>query len=167
MFSEHCPRFNSSAMESDPSFILDDQLGKLARWMRILGLDTLYFKEIDDSEIIRRAVEEGRILLTRDTRIAAEPGEANCVYVESDNWIEQLTQVISQFKLTITEDKLFSRCLLCNSPLEPIPKADVKERVPPFVFQTQEKYVRCPSCDNIYWQGTHVDHVLETLKPLL
>jgi len=153
--------------EDNPSFIADDQLGKLARWMRILGLDTLYFKEIDDSELIRRAVEEDRILLTRDTRIAAEPGSATCIFVESDNWIEQLKQIISQLKLKVAQDRLFSRCLLCNSPLEPIPKADVKDRVPPFVFQTQEEFVRCPSCDKIYWQGTHVSHVLDKLKPLL
>lgn len=153
--------------EDAPRFIADDQLGKLARWMRILGLDTLYFQEIEDRELIRAAVEEGRILLTRDTRIAAEPRDAECLFVGSDNWIEQLRQILSAYDLRVSPEKLFTRCLLCNSPLSPIGKDDVKERVPPFVFRTQEEFVRCPTCDKIYWQGTHVSHVLEKLRPLL
>jgi uncharacterized protein with PIN domain len=157
----------SRGEEEGPRFIADDQLGKLARWMRILGLDTLYSQEIEDRELIRRAVEERRILLTRDTRIAAEPGEARCLFIESDNWIEQLRQILSAYRLKVSPEKLFTRCLLCNSPLSPIGKDDVKERVPPFVFRTQEEFVRCPTCDKIYWQGTHVSHVLEKLRPLL
>ncbi len=153
--------------EEAPRFIADDQLGKLARWMRIIGLDTLYSQEIEDRELIRAAVEEGRILLTRDTRIAAEPGEAKCLFIESDNWIEQLRQILSAYHLKVLPEKLFTRCLLCNSPLSPIGKDDVRERVPPFVFRTQEEFVRCPICDKIYWQGTHVNHVLEKLKPLM
>lgn len=153
--------------EDAPRFIADDQLGKLARWMRIIGLDTLYFQEIEDRELIRRAVEERRILLTRDTRIAAEPGESKCLFIESDNWIQQLQQILSAYHLKVSPERLFTRCLLCNSPLSPIGKDDVKERVPPFVYRTQEAFVRCPICDKIYWQGTHVNHVLEKLKPLL
>lgn len=153
--------------EKPPRFIADDQLGKLARWMRILGLDTLYFQDIEDRELIRTAVEDKRILLTRDTRIAAEPGNAECLFVESDNWMEQLRQILSAFHLEVSPEKLFTRCLLCNSPLSPIPKEAVEERVPPFVFRTQQEFVRCPTCDKIYWQGTHVSHVLEKLKLLL
>lgn len=151
---------------SGPSFIADDQLGKLARWLRILGLDTLYFREIDDRELVRKAAEEKRILLTRDTAIAEDPGEADCIFIESDNWMEQLRQLVAQFGLKLDPNGLFSRCLLCNSPLQAIPKADVRERVPPFVFQTHEEFVRCPRCEKIYWQGTHVSHVLDVLKPL-
>jgi uncharacterized protein len=153
--------------EKTPRFIADDQLGKLSRWMRILGLDTLYFQTIEDRDLIRTAVEDNRILLTRDTRIAAEPGEAECLFVESDNWIEQLRQILSAFRLEVSPEKLFTRCLLCNSPLSPIPKEAVEEQVPPFVFRTQQEFVRCPTCDKIYWQGTHVSHVLEKLKLLL
>ena len=149
-----------------PRLIADDQLGKLARWLRILGVDTLYFREIDDEELIRKAAEEKRILLTRDTRIAADPGDAHCIFIESDNWIEQLRQLVAQLKLKLSPENLFSRCLLCNSPLCSIPKAEVKERVPPFVFKTQEEFVHCRSCDKIYWQGTHVSHVLDVLAPV-
>ena len=163
---ESLPQSGAARGETVPSFIADDQLGKLARWLRILGLDTLYFRTIDDDELIRRAAEEKRILLTRDTNIAENPGAADCIFIQSGNWIEQLRQVIAQFKLKLRPDHLFSRCLLCNSALRPIPKADVKERVPPFVFQTQQEFVHCPSCDKIYWQGTHVSHVLDVLKPL-
>jgi len=153
-------------VNSAPCFVADDQLGKLARWLRILGFDTLYFREIDDEELIRKAAEEKRLLLTRDTRIAADPGDANCIFIESDNWIEQLRQLVAQLKLKLSPQGLFSRCLLCNAPLHPIPKTEVKERVPPFVFKTQEEFVHCSSCDKIYWQGTHVAHVLDVLKPV-
>jgi len=166
MENEGTPGQNGNfKIELGPCFIADDQLGKLARWLRILGFDTVYFREIDDAELIRKAAEEKRILLTRDTRIAERPGPANCIFVESDNWLEQLQQLVAQLNLKLTADNLFSRCLLCNSVLRGVPKAEVKDRVPPFVFQTQEEFVRCPSCDKIYWQGTHVSHVLEKLKP--
>ena len=164
---ETLPETGHSNTKPAPSFIADDQLGKLARWLRILGFDTLYFRHIDDTELIAKAAEEKRILLTRDTRIADDPGPANCILIQSDDWIEQMKQLIAQLKLKLTPKNLFSRCLLCNSPLQPIPKADVRERVPPFVFQTQQEFVHCPSCDKIYWQGTHVSHVLDKLKPLL
>ncbi len=160
------PESSDSNAESAPVFVADDQLGKLARWLRILGFDTLYFRTIDDRELIRKAAGERRILLTRDTGIANDPGTADCVFIQSDNWIEQLKQLITQLKLKVGPKNLFSRCLLCNSPLQPIPKADVKERVPPFVYQTQNEFVHCPSCEKIYWQGTHVSHVLDVLKPL-
>ena len=163
---ESPPQSGAAKGETVLSFIADDQLGKLARWLRILGFDTLYFRSIDDDELIRRAVEEKRILLTRDTNIAEDHGTADCIFIQSGNWIEQLRQLIAEFQLKLRPDRLFSRCLLCNSPLRAIPKADVEERVPPFVFQTQEKFVHCPSCDKIYWQGTHASHVLDVLKPL-
>lgn len=150
-----------------PRFVADDHLGKLARWLRILGFDTLYFQRILDFELIQKAATEKRILLTRDTRIAAEPGDAKCLFVENDNWIEQLKELVRKLKLDLRQANLFSRCLLCNTCLVPIPKADVEERVPPFVFQTQEEFVRCPTCERIYWKGTHVSHVLEKLQPLL
>jgi len=163
---ETLPQSGDAEAGAAPCFIADDQLGKLARWLRILGLDTLYFRTIEDGELVRKATEEKRILLTRDTVIANDPGPADCILIQSDNWMEQLRQLIAELKLKLTAEDLFSRCLLCNSPLEPVPKPDVKERVPPFVFQTQEEFVHCSSCDKVYWQGTHVSHVLEKLKPL-
>jgi hypothetical protein len=149
-----------------PLFIADDHLAKLARWLRILGFDTLYFERIENADLIRKAVEEKRVILTRDTDIAKDPGEATCIFIRNDNWIEQIGQIVSELQLTVSRNSLFSRCLLCNTLLRPIAKADVKERVPPFVFQTHEEFVFCPSCDKIYWQGTHVSRVVEKLKPI-
>lgn len=167
MKSQETPSRNADPQaEPPPGLVADDHLAKLARWLRILGFDTLYFPKIENQELIRRAVEENRVILTRDTDIAGDPGSARCLLIASDNWIEQLKQVVAELKLKVSSESLFSRCLLCNSPLEPIPREEVQDRVPPFVFQTQKSFVRCPSCDKLYWQGTHVSHVLDELRPV-
>lgn len=163
---ETLPRSGGSKTEMVPHFIADDHLAKLARWLRILGFDTLYFDKIDNLELMRKAAKEKRIILTRDTRIASDPGAASCIFIRSDNWIEQLRQIIGELRLKVNREAFFSRCLLCNTLLQAVPKAEVKERVPPFVFETQEEFVRCGTCDKIYWRGTHVSHVLDELKPL-
>jgi len=165
-YKETLPQSKAPKGAKGPCFLADDHLAKLARWLRILGFDTLYFERIENSDLIRKAVEEKRIVLTRDTDIARDPGGARCIFIRSDNWIEQIKQIVSELGLAVNRDSLFSRCLLCNTLLQPIPKPDVKERVPPFVFQTQEEFVLCPSCGKIYWQGTHVSRVLDKLKPI-
>jgi len=154
--------------ETDFKFIADDMVGKLAKWLRILGYDTLYFRKIDNRKLIDLALEENRILLTRDTDIAADKSIGNCILIADDNYLKQLRQVIDALGLSPSSwrGNVFSRCLICNEILEDVPKNDVRERVPEFVFKTQEKYKICPRCDRIYWGATHMRHVEETLKQL-
>lgn len=146
-------------------FLADCMLGKLAKWLRMLGYDTLYLPDADDDELVRIAVREDRILLTRDSRLSDRRMVRNrCVFVGWGSTSEQLRQVIDTLALEVSEDLLFTRCAVCNSQIVPVAKAQVKSRVPPYVYRTQANYGYCPVCDKVYWRGTHVEHVLKAIK---
>lgn len=138
-------------------FIADQNVGKLARWLRLLGYDTVIFEGKDDGDLIKAALSGERVLLTKDRQIikrrTAVSGQLPVLLVEQDEPEDQLITVIK--KLSMTEKELFSRCLECNSQLLPRQKEEIKERVPPYVFKTQESYMECPRCHRIYWKGTH------------
>jgi len=132
--------------------LLDGMLGRLAKWLRLLGHDTAYLPDLDDNELVRQARAQGRILLTRDRELTRRRG-LNCLLIESDELEEQLHQVVSELRLETKQP--FSRCPVCNTPLQQIEKSLVKTRVPPYVFRTKEHFSLCPGCDRIYWRGTH------------
>jgi len=136
-------------------FIADVNVGKLAKWLRIMGYDTLFFKNIDDSELVEMALAESRVLLTRDTNImkrrVVANGEVQAILIADDRAINQLSQVIDT--LNLETDSRFSRCIECNQLLEERDKHNVKDLVPPYVFKTQHQYMQCPSCDKVYWRG--------------
>jgi len=133
-------------------FLVDEMLGSLAKWLRILGYDTAYFQRMEDNDLIRLARAEGRLLLTRDTQLTRRKG-VDCLLIESDEVEGQLREVFRRLRLPANSP--FSRCPLCNTPLQEVEKASIKGRVPPYVFKTQEHFSICPRCDKIYWQGTH------------
>jgi uncharacterized protein with PIN domain len=134
-------------------FIADAMLGKLAKRMRLLGLDVLYDPELDDNDIIRLSMEQDRAILTRDTGLAARPLAGNHLYIKSEHVREQLDQVLAAFP----EEQLpFTRCSECNEPVIPVAKEDVEDFVPRYVYEKNTEFLRCPKCGRIYWQGTHV-----------
>ncbi len=147
-------------------FVADDMVGKLAKWLRILGHDVAYFHSIDDEELISIANSERRILLTRDTSIAESGRARRCIFLESDNYMEQLRQVFRLLALKVQKELIFSRCLICNEKLKEIGREHVEGNVPPFVFETRDEFVICEKCDKIYWKGTHNERVKETLHRL-
>jgi len=137
---------------SDVSFLVDAILGTLAKWLRILGYDTVYDARLDDDALVRLAMSEGRLLLTRDRGLAARRGPA-CLLIEETGLRRQLAQVL-QF-VGGKPQATFTRCPRCNSPLTPIDKEQARGRVPPFTFQTQNEFHLCPRCARFYWSGTH------------
>lgn len=145
-------------------FVCDDNLGKLAKFLRILGYDVLFDSKVDDHKLIRQSLEQERIILTRDTKLARFKIAQNQILVENNDPIEQLKQVIRHLKLKPKKEDLFFRCLLCNNMLEIIEKKDTKEKIPPYVFKTQEHFVICKNCDKIFWEGTHVKRIKEKLE---
>jgi hypothetical protein len=145
-------------------FICDDNLGKLAKWLRTLGYDTLFSQTISDKELISQALKEDRIILTRDTKLVQLKSVTKYLLIESDKPLEQLKQVKEKFDLKIDGQYLFSRCLVCNIPLEKIEKESIKEKIPPYVYKTQDNFVYCSRCDKIYWAGTHVQKMTQRLK---
>ncbi|MCL5961572.1 MAG: Mut7-C RNAse domain-containing protein [Chloroflexi bacterium] len=145
-------------------FVADAMLGRLAKWLRILGYDTLYSAEMDDASLARLARQEGRILLTRDTRLVQRRG-LTYLLVESDIVEEQLRQVVGELRLDV-EEAVFSRCPSCNTPLETTDKPSVAGLVPPYVYATQGQFKRCPRCRRLFWRGTHWDRMKEKLAGL-
>lgn len=153
---------------ASPRFIADCMLGKLAKRLRMLGFDTAYERRIDDGDLVRLAVEQRRTLLTRDTRLvvrrALKRSPAGFLLIDSEMPEEQLRQVFSHFGLRPSRDRLLTRCLRCNLPIEPVPAAQVRDRVPAYVHATQKRFSRCPGCGRVYWRATHVESMMARLE---
>lgn len=150
----------------EKKFFADSMLGTLARWMRTLGYDVLYDSGIDDSALLMRAAQEGRIVLTRDTLLMKRRmAKGRALFIEGEELGAQLRQVAALFP--IEKEKLLTRCLRCNALLERIDKETVREKVPPHVFTTQDEFSECPACSRVYWGATHRQRMLEDLRKLL
>ena len=141
-----------------PRFIVDQNVGGLARHLRMLGLDTLFFEGKDDAEMVQSALDEGRAILTRDTHIMERKivtsGRLKAILLVSDRPEEQICQVKKALGL---KDSFcpFTLCIEDNHPLKERSKEAVRDRVPPYVFKTQQRYTECPHCHRIYWRGAH------------
>lgn len=138
--------------------MVDINVGRLARWLRAMGYDALLFTAKDDNDMVRAALAEGRIILTKDGEITrrrlATSGRLRVLHIESQQVWEQLRQVAAAFHLD-SQRRPFTMCLECNQPLEWRDKEAVRDRVPPYVFRTQQEFSECPRCHRIYWQGSH------------
>jgi uncharacterized protein len=154
------------AMKNDARFIADAMLGKLTKWLRVLGIDVLYHPNATDTELLQWAERGGRILLTRDRRLMRRRGPLRRLYIESDYYPEQVRQVVQAFDLA-DRIQVFTRCIRCNEPLHAIAKQGVAKRVPPYVYATQATFKRCATCDRLYWGGTHRDNMLRQLRAML
>ncbi len=145
-------------MRDNPRFIVDQNVGKLAKWLRMMGYDTLFFRGDNDSQMIATAQKENRVILTKDTQIMKRKvvtnGQIKTILLEDDEPELQMYQVLATLSLN-PQFRPFSICLECNQPLAERSKREVKELVPPYVFQTQSQYMECPMCHRIYWRGTH------------
>jgi uncharacterized protein with PIN domain len=149
-------------------FICDDNLGKLAKWLKTLGYDTLFFDPIQDGELVSKALRENRVVLSRDanlSRFKLKLGE-RLLLIQSEKPLEQVKQVIEHFKLKTDKDLFFSRCLICNQILEKVDKEKIKDRLYPYVYQTQDNFMHCPVCDRIFWPATHVQKMTRTLSDI-
>ncbi len=139
-------------------FIVDHNVGKLARWLRMMGYDSLFFEGPDDSVMVRQALAESRIILTRDTEImkrrVVAQGRLKVILFNSEAPEQQRRQLLDSLDL-VEGACPFTLCLECNVFLIERSPAEVRDRVPPFVYRTQEQYMECPNCRRVYWRGTH------------
>jgi len=151
-------------------FIVDSNVGRLARWLRIAGFDTVFINDLDDNKLVRLALSQGRVLLTKDTQIlkrrVAVTGRLKVILIESEEVKAQLRQVVKELNLKDTI-KPFTLCLEDNQPLVPREKEEVRELVPPYVYQTQTQYMQCPSCRRVYWRGTHWQRMSRELEKIV
>ena len=138
-------------------------LGRLARWLRILGCDVLYGTNYSGKGLLTAARAEGRVVLTRDRRLLRKNDVPEHLFIDSDHVREQLRQVVSGYAIDPTAT-LFRRCAECNGEIEVVERAAAEGKVPPFVFQTQPEFHRCGGCGHLYWQATHVDRVRRELE---
>ena len=148
-----------------PRFIPDAMVGKLARWLRALGADVLYDSSLDDHHLVALARREGRVLLTRDVPLASATNGPERLLIESGDFREQLVQVVKAYRLD-PRRRRFSRCIDCNTPLEPALREEARHRVPPYVFSTQARFLRCERCGKILWEGAHRQHMRQVLEGL-
>ncbi len=148
-------------------FIADAMLGKLAKWMRVIGCDVEYLPQIADDELIERACQSKRTILTRDTLLVKRRKvRDNHFFIQSDSYKDQLKQVVDHFRIDPFLNVL-TRCIRCNDKLVHIDKEAVKVRIPLYVYETQQEFKTCPSCGRIYWGATHKEEMLRQLKVIL
>jgi len=143
-------------------FICDEMLGTLAKWLRIMGYDTEYAKGMKDDEIIMKAAKEERIVLTRDKMLSKKA--KNSLYINERTLDEQIERVVKKFNLKLDEEKLLSRCTICNLEVEEIEKSMVRGKVPEHVWKSHEKFWICPRCGRIYWMGSHWDNMKKRIE---
>ena len=152
---------------SELKFIVDNNVGKLAKWLRIMGYDTLFFSSRNDAHLITTALAEGRVILTRDTQImkrrVVTSGKLRAILIQSDKPELQIHQVIDSLNLDC-QFRPFTICLECNQYLVTRNKQEVENLVPPYVFRTQNQYMQCPTCHRIYWRGTHWQAMTQKLE---
>ena len=148
-------------------FICDDMLGTLAKWLRILGYDTLYGAKNDD-ELLKISKQENRILLTRDKNLYERTkNKSSSLYIKSMSLQEQLVLIYHKTDIKISKDKILSRCLICNTPLENKRKSEIRKDVPPYPLQHHEKFWKCPKCKRVYWKGSHWTNMSNQIQRIL
>lgn len=140
--------------------LLDGMLGRLARWLRILGYDAAFEANADDWALVRRARAEDRRLLTRDRQLADRRG-VSTLLIRSESLEEQVREVVSAVGLAA--DGAFSRCPVCNRALVALNREEARDRVPAHVYRTQTVFQLCPTCDRVYWRGSHWRRMKEML----
>ena len=152
-------------MESlKPRFLLAENLGRLAKWLRLLGYDTVVYKSISYHNMVRLALKDRRIILTRSKKDANLNGRFSRRLIVSDKHLDQLEEIKDLLRLN--NDKVFTRCLICNRILYDISKNKIQDFIPEFVWERHSKFKICRKCGKIYWQGTHYKDMLNKLKKI-
>ncbi len=149
----------------NPCFILDVNLGKLAKHMRLLGFDSLYRNDYSDAEIANLALSERRIVLTRDRRLLYSKQIDYGYWVRAVDVNVQIDEVLLRFDLYGSIHP-FARCLVCNGVLALVAKADIWERLEPKTRLYYQEFHQCADCQRIYWQGSHMENMLQRLTGL-
>ena len=147
----------------DLRFVADAHLGGLARFLRMLGCDTLHRNDYSDEEIRRLAETEGRIVLTRDRELLKCREIARGAYVRALKPEAQLREVVERYRLA-PHARPFTLCLACNLPLQPVDRDAFAARVPPAVLELHDSFVRCPGCNGVFWPGSHYQRMLSALR---
>ena len=141
-------------------------LGKLTRWLRILGHNVKYSNRLDDNQLLTIAKKERRILLTRDLELyqQATAKGVNAFYFEGTDEAERLAQLAKRFGIKLEVDMTISRCPKCNTRVKPIEKEKIADKIEKSTFTYYNEFWQCPKCEQIYWQGAHWTRIRKTLE---
>ena len=147
-------------------FIADAMLGRLAKWLRLLGFDVLYYPAIDDRQVIKISREQERTILTRDTRMLQCKAVKDAVFIRSDHIVDQLLEMKNI--LEFHDPDLAERCAVCNNRLAAVAdRAEIKDLVPDYVYHNFNSFMRCSCCGKIYWEGSHYKNIRERTREIL
>jgi uncharacterized protein with PIN domain len=149
-------------MEAIAKFAADRMLARVARWLRMLGADTIFDQRLDGAAMLKAARSEGRIMLTRDKRLKTAP---DVLYLDSNDFREQLRRIMARYPIDVVQNA-FSRCARCNTLLIEVDREVVRRRVPPFVYANNERFSACPGCSHLYWNGTHRERIIREVREI-
>ncbi|MDI7259627.1 MAG: Mut7-C RNAse domain-containing protein, partial [Thermodesulfobacteriota bacterium] len=121
----------------------------------------------DIHQLIHLARQEDRIILTRNTKLAIRRPKDRIITITEDHPSGQLKEVVQKGTLSPDDEKLYTRCLLCNDPIDAIPREEAEGKVPDFIFSQQRDFYQCPTCRRIYWQGSHLENMQKRIEELL
>lgn len=147
-------------------FIADRMLGKLAKGLRILGYDTVYYRGEEPYPLIQLARREARVVLTRNSKLLPRTPEDRIIRITKDHPFLQLKELIQKRYIGADGENPFSRCLLCNAILNEIPREEAEGKVPDFIYYQEKKFFQCPTCQRIYWQGSHIENMKKKVEEL-
>jgi len=147
-------------------FLVDCMLGKLAKKLRMLGYDAIYCRGEDAQQLIQLARQEGRVILTRNTQLIPKRPEDRILRIMEDKPHHQLKELIQKGLISLDQENSFLRCLLCNAPLNGILREEAEGKIPDFIYYQKKEFFRCPQCQRIYWQGSHLKNMQKKVEAL-
>jgi len=145
-----------------PSFAVEKTMGRLAKWLRLMGFDTLLETDYP-AGVFAGHIGPGRVFLTRTRRALASHSASRTVFIHANGPMDQLAEVIHRTALRREDLRPFSRCLPCNEPIVAVAKEEIVRVVPDYVFESQGSFSRCPICGRVYWPGSHTTRSLEKI----
>lgn len=148
-----------------PSFAVEKTLGRLGKWLRLMGFDTIAETEYPRGAFTAH-IDAGRVFLTRTQRALRTPAPFRAVFIQANDPFEQLAELVSKAALQRQDLRPFSRCLRCNDPIVAVSKDDIEGAVPDHVWQAHDTFSRCPKCLRVYWKGSHTARSLEKIEQL-
>lgn len=154
-----------SANKGRPRFVVDVNLGRLTRWLRLLGFDSCWKNDYADSEVVRLGVEEKRIILTRDRRLLFHKVILHGFWVRSVTPMEQIQEIIQRLGL-VDDIEPFHRCLACNGLIHPVAKTRIMDKLEPLTKKYYDEFFHCQQCNHIYWKGSHYLNLMQKLEQL-
>ena len=160
------PEIDDARTPAGKRFVLDTHLGKLARSLRMLGFDAVYQNDLDDEDLARISSEQDRLLLTRDQELLKRKIVSRGYWVRAISPRRQLTEIVERFDLA-DHIRPFQRCIRCNTPLQPVSKAEIIDRLEPKTKRYYEDFHICPGCDQIYWKGSHYERMRGLIEDII